>query len=426
VNGFLPPEAARIASRIVARNGRRARLVIDGLSPSASGWRKEALAALEATLRTTRGASRAGFLSGPDLRAWLNQAEEALEISDASVADEVRFDRIARGPHLAEVVPSGRMDRDFRRRATALGHRLRESAFIRLAPLLAFMTPPQDRYGPFPLDLTPDGEEARREGELHLFRPVATTLSLEPGARLELAWGGIRVIQQGVKPRLLKRQTIGDSDIVLARRVVSTRRGLRPGADVTGLQRRLGRALALICDAWKPAYREVIQQTRVVVPLVERGTVSFSLPDRPGVSYINVWNKSLVDLADDLVHETAHHLLHGLEELSRLDRDDGEPRYWSPWRRSLRPLRGILHAAYTFAWRAELLSRLLRLRAKGPPRKELASRALRQWMLNELDFEVDALRKSSEALADAECRGLLTPSGVRLARWLGRRIGRIS
>jgi HEXXH motif-containing protein len=317
---------------------------------------------------------------------------------------------------MAEVMPRGRMDGRFRARAAALGRRKIEEVFLRLAPLLAFATPPGARFGPFPLDLSPSGEEARRGRELHFTLPIPATLTLAAGARLELAHGGIRIIQRGPPPVWTPRPLIEGSDLVLARRAISTRAGLRAGGRTPALARRLGRALAMIRDVWEDGYREVLAHTRTVVPLAEKNTVSFSLPDRPGVSYINVSGKSLVDLADDLLHETAHHRLHGLEELRALDRDDGEPRYWSPWRRSLRPLHGILHATYTFTWRAELLSRLRGRRGRLP----------RRWIDRELSFEIEALRSSLRDLADAERRGLLTPAGSRLRKALARRVGRLS
>jgi HEXXH motif-containing protein len=175
-------------------------------------------------------------------------------------------------------------------------------------------------------------------------------------------------------------------------------------------------------EAWPEAAEEILAHTRVVVPLTERGTVSYSLPDRPGTSYINVTGKSLVDLADDLLHETAHHRLHSLEEIAGpLDRDDGEPRYHSPWRHSVRPLHGILHATYTFMWRAELLRRLLDVADRGGTP---AGRS-RSWLQRELDNELKALRGALHDLLDAGRLGLLTRPGLALGRALARRIDRI-
>lgn len=180
---------------------------------------------------------------------------------------------------------------------------------------------------------------------------------------------------------------------------------------VLGLPGRLARALSLLRAVWEHGYREVLAWTRIVVPLYERGTVSFSQPDRPGVSYIRIPGKSLIDLADDLLHETAHHRLHALEEEGPLTRDDEEPTCYSPWRRAIRPLRGILHATYTFSYRAQLLARLAN--AAGP--------LPRSWIHRELKAERIALNACLADLAIANERGFLTPAGARLLRSLMKR-----
>jgi len=423
MSAFLPPETRILRTRLAARDARRAALLVRRLRAAARALtakhRREAATALDAltaALSGSRGERRAALLSAPATRAWLNAAEEALGLLDDAPSD-VLFERVARGPHLARALPAGRVDRGFRTRVRRLGAELAERVLLQLPPLLAFHTPAGLRFGPFTADLSPDGETARAAGELPLFHPVPAVLTLAPDARFELVWGGVRLMQRGSMPSWTPAMRVEGSDIVLERHVVSTPSGLRPGAPPSAaLSRRLGRALSLIRRAWAPAWREVRAHTQVVVPLAEKATVSFSLPDRPGVSYINVKGKSLVDLADDLLHETAHHRLHGLEELSPLVAAPGaadDVRYWSAWRRGPRPLRGILHAAYTFTWRAELLRRLLALADGALPR---------DWMRRQLRFEVGALRETVDDLRDARQRGLLTPAGVTVARAIEGRV----
>jgi HEXXH motif-containing protein len=380
--------------------------------------------ALEATLAALRGPRRAAWLSSPEMRAWLSAAEEAVALADPAADDLDLFDAIAGGPYLSRVLPRGRLDREFRRRAARLARELRARVFARLPAVLAFLTPAGRRFGPFAPDLATDGEEARRDGELRFWFPSRVTLRIESGARIELDDGGVRVIQRGGPLRLRPLETIdgpggsGSSGIALARRAVSTRRGLRAGAETRGLRPLLARALRLLRELWEEGLHEVLAHTRIVVPLSERGTVSYSLPDRPGVSFINVRGKSIFDLADDLLHETAHHRLHGLEELQHLGSDDGEPRYHSPWRRSLRPLHGILHAAYTFTYRAHLLDRALRIKRAG----RIRDLPQRSWLARELAFETGALRLSVTDLEDAGRRGLLTQAGSRLVRRIAERV----
>ena len=325
------------------------------------------------------------------------------------------FERTALGPHLQRLLPAGRLDDGFRLRARALGEELLELAFRRLPPMLMFLTPAGERFGPFPLDLAGDTEEARLTGELHVPFPFPWTWMLDADARLELVDGGGRFLMPRSSPRWKTRERIPGTEIVVARRLMRGRRGLRPGPSIRGLPGRLGAALDLVRRAWKEAAAEICIHTRVVVPVQERGVVSYSLPDRPGTSSINVEGKDRVQLADDLLHETAHHRLHSLEEIAPLHRDEDEAVYYSPWRRALRPLHGILHATYTFAFRAELFRRML----------DLPERLPRARLRRELGVEIASLQRSLVDLRDAQGRGLLTPQGVALRRALAARVARI-
>ncbi len=423
MSAFLPPDSRWLQRRIIRRNARRAARVARDLAPlagrpgPASGMYPgcEAVRALAETLRSLRGAPRAELLWAPEMRAWLCQAEEAIQFARARRAPRRLFELAAGGEHLALLTPSGKLDDTIVPRAGRLIDRMLAAALRELPFVLTGFTPHGATFGPFTAHGLADGGRARLAGELHLRIPGLITLRLPSRARLMLVPGGIGVISSGAKLAERPRQVIPGTGIVVSRRARSSRRGLTPGAQVPGLPERLGAALELLGEAWPAARAEVLAHTREVVPLMERGTVSYSLRARPGVSYINVWGKSLVDLADDLLHETAHHRLHGLEELVVLHRDDGDPLYWSPWRRSQRPLQGILHAAYTFTWRAALMGRLLDL----PARRRSGVR--RSWLASQLQIEREALRRSAADLADASRRGLLTPDGRRLVSALARR-----
>ena len=67
----------------------------------------------------------------------------------------------------------------------------------------------------------------------------------------------------------------------------------------------------------------------------------------------------ILDLIDDLIHENSHHHLNLLLRKHVMYRGDHNQQiFYSPWRRSLRPLRGILHATFTFTMGALLFQRL--------------------------------------------------------------------
>jgi HEXXH motif-containing protein len=190
---------------------------------------------------------------------------------------------------------------------------------------------------------------------------------------------------------------------------------------VPGLARRLARALRIVRIAWPEAHREVLLRTRMVVPIHEPGTVSWSLAARPGISFIHVSGKSLLDLADDLLHENSHHRLHDMEEAARLLRPGADTEevqaFDSPWRGTRRPLRGILHGAFTFLFRAGLLRGILSA-CRDHPRLLAADlgRSGLPFVRRELRREIGMIGRALKDLKHAAAQGLLTPAGGRLVR----------
>jgi hypothetical protein len=73
---------------------------------------------------------------------------------------------------------------------------------------------------------------------------------------------------------------------------------------------------------------------------------------------INLYDRDFIDLMDDLLHENGHHHLNHYLNLEKLIAEPAELIYFSPWRRTLRPLRGIYHAYFTFFWAFRLYSDL--------------------------------------------------------------------
>jgi HEXXH motif-containing protein len=122
---------------------------------------------------------------------------------------------------------------------------------------------------------------------------------------------------------------------------------------------RMQRALSVIESAWPDGYRLLTLLTSRIIPLKASGVVSFSYRHRPGMSVINCFDRDRLDLLDDLIHENSHHHLNLLLRQDVLYKHDhNQEIFYSPWRRSLRPLRGILHATFTFTMGAMLFERL--------------------------------------------------------------------
>lgn len=90
--------------------------------------------------------------------------------------------------------------------------------------------------------------------------------------------------------------------------------------------------------------------TKTIIPINEKGIVSYSLQSLPGISLINMFERSFLDLLDDLTHENGHHFLNSFLNNQDLINEDDDKIYYSPWRKVLRPIRGIYHATFTFFW----------------------------------------------------------------------------
>jgi hypothetical protein len=96
--------------------------------------------------------------------------------------------------------------------------------------------------------------------------------------------------------------------------------------------------------------------TEVIIPISQKEFVSYSHQELPGTSMINLYDRDFVDLLDDLIHENGHHHLNYYLNLETLIQEPIGCIYYSPWRRTLRPLRGIYHAYFTFFWAFKLFS----------------------------------------------------------------------
>lgn len=390
---------------------------------------------------------------------------------------EALFDLVAESDFLPIVAPRGRLPKDFVRRCLAVA-RERKIALAAEREALVLGTRLSRRWNAARLRrrdtipwLAPDIDH-RSLARLAL---LARSYPGEPDeglARGELAIPGVRLTING-NGAIRRRETVPGSDIVLGVRDAAlgagtakrqarpyrthaheqlqphhrVRRSPESPADHAGarlpkastvaggaIAGRLGRALAIVEAAWPEAAWEIRRRTRQVLTLDEPGLVSYSLPSRPGVSFINVRGKSLLDLADDLLHETAHHRLHAIEDACSLFRKmrgsagKDEPRFWSPWRRARRPLRGLFHAAYTFAFRAELFDRILRVARANAGRVGPAT--LRKSALSHLAAASRTERRwIARSLRDLEgpvAHPRLTPAGRRVLASIRRTVSRRS
>lgn len=194
---------------------------------------------------------------------------------------------------------------------------------------------------------------------------------------------------------------------------------------------RIARAWATIRQAWPEGAELLALLTSRVVPLRAEGVVSFSYRHRPGLSFINCFERDNLDLIDDLIHENSHHHLNLLLRKHVMYRGDHNQQiFYSPWRRSLRPIRGILHATFTFTMGALLFERLSSWGAgkRGLVKWKqagLTARDLQRTRFRCLE-EVESVRYSLQDLQYADHHlGWLTGSGRRLVAQLAEAIDRV-
>jgi hypothetical protein len=124
------------------------------------------------------------------------------------------------------------------------------------------------------------------------------------------------------------------------------------------LSEKIKKAINIIKSSSPDCYLTLSNFTNTIIPISETGIVSYSSQHLPGYSSINCTERDFVDLIDDLVHENGHHYLNHALNLYDLINEDDDLIFYSPWRKSLRPIRGIYHAVFTFFFAAKLFSDL--------------------------------------------------------------------
>ena len=190
-----------------------------------------------------------------------------------------------------------------------------------------------------------------RELSLKIGRTM-TPLCTMRGNRLEWSWTH--------RPPVVAMETRSGAITVGPTLVYGKDRQPRTVASTSADQvKRIKQAWTIVQEAWPEGHEVLALLTARIIPLKAKGVVSFSYRHRPGLSFINCFDRDNLDLIDDLIHENSHHHLNLLLRKQILYHGDRNQQiFYSPWRRSLRPLRGILHAAFTFTMGAMLFERL--------------------------------------------------------------------
>ena len=127
---------------------------------------------------------------------------------------------------------------------------------------------------------------------------------------------------------------------------------------------------------------------------------------------INLYDRDFVDLMDDLLHENGHHHLNHYLNLEKLIDEPEDLIYYSPWRRTQRPLRGIYHAYFTFFWAFRLFSDMASGNLDDSSYK--FSPAEKEKILWRAVEEFHMLKYSFEDLKWAKKQGLITVTGWKI------------
>lgn len=176
------------------------------------------------------------------------------------------------------------------------------------------------------------------------------------------------------------------------------------------LMAKIKKALQRLEKLSPDCYLTLCSFTHSIIPINDTGIVSFSLQSLPGYSSINLFERDDVDLLDDLVHENGHHFLNAYLNHQELINEDDDDIFYSPWRRSFRPIRGLYHAYLTFCWALRLFSDVAASKEKQTifSQKELSKIHLR--VLEEYEMLVFCHRQIDKAFKLKK----ITPEGMEL------------
>jgi len=279
--------------------------------------------------------------------------------------------------------------------------------------------------------------ELKRSAGRAMFRVERTGIVLKLG-RVEsdvwVGWGGKGEWRWKLSPAAVALETSRGPLTVGSTLVYGKNRQPRTVVRTAlGQVDRIAQAWRVIQQAWPEGHEVLALLTSRIIPLKAKGVVSFSYRHRPGFSFINCFDRDNLDLIDDLIHENSHHHLNLLlRKYVMYHGDHNQQIFYSPWRRSLRPMRGILHATFTFTMGAMLFERLSAWGMKGkksggkrPRLIRLTGRELLRARFRCLE-EVESVRYSLQDLHYADHHlGWLTGSGRRLVGQLAEAIEQV-
>jgi len=181
-------------------------------------------------------------------------------------------------------------------------------------------------------------------------------------------------------------------------------------SSLKSIQKRLENAFDILKKICPDDYRRFFQLTHTIVCTSDPAVVSFSNQELAGYSTQNFTHRDDIDLLDDLLHETGHHHLNRILDLQNLIIEDDEEIFYSPWRNSLRPIRGIYHGFFTFAWAYLLFAQLLNHQDFSKIFQSHQARKIRRRLFEEHLY----LERSIKEITKAYQLGKITAAGKKV------------
>jgi HEXXH motif-containing protein len=191
---------------------------------------------------------------------------------------------------------------------------------------------------------------------------------------------------------------------------------LKPSAKVE-LEGILAEAVTLIGVALPAALEEMLETAQYLSPIRPKDTArselpSFSSPALPGVIFVGIQqgDGTWIDarhLAESCIHEHLHNRLYLLDEALPLTIRTAEPQsYYSPWKRTMRDIEGMLHAIYVFSHLAWFWRRV------GDKLPELEPYAIRCVEEQVEHLETATAEIDTDELTEAGCRVLRASTDI--------------
>jgi len=183
-------------------------------------------------------------------------------------------------------------------------------------------------------------------------------------------------------------------------------------------KKRILKALERLKLFYPEGHQRFCMLTHQIISTKDESIVSFSSQDLPGFSTINLTHRDDIDLLDDLIHENGHHHLNRILDINHLIKENSEAIFYSPWRKTPRPIRGIYHGYFTFYWALDLFYHVL----IHPDSSKHFSQQNIQKMQRRFKEEFIMLRSSELEIEKARKLKLINKKGMMLAKTIEGKI----